>query len=184
MKRAASIQLTAFLLAAASVTLCPSHLMFAQTVGNRSELPKMYEQWLDEDVRWIITSEERTAFRALSNDDDRDRFIERFWQRRDPTPGTPENEFKEEHYRRIAYANMHFGWDKVPGWETDRGRIYIEFGPPDATTKPRTLRVKAPSGVTREMWYYNFIRKDTSMKVSFVDYCACGDYRLEQVPSD
>ena len=72
------------------------------------ELGSTYKKWLNEDVRWIITPEELTAFKALSNDEERDAFIEQFWQRRDPTPDTEENEFKEEHYRRIAYANEHF----------------------------------------------------------------------------
>src|ERR1017187_9941870 len=72
------------------------------------ELSKTYRKWLDEDVRWIITDEEQKAFMLLSNDEERDQFIEAFWQRRDPTPDTEENEFKEEHYRRIAYANEHF----------------------------------------------------------------------------
>ena len=89
---------------------------------------KTYRKWLDEDVRWIITDEERSAFMQLSNDEERDQFIEAFWQRRDPTPDTEENEFKEEHYRRIAYANEHFAAG-IPGWKTDRGRIYIVFGP-------------------------------------------------------
>ena len=94
------------------------------------ELSKTYRKWLDEDVRWIITDQERSAFMQLSNDEERDQFIEAFWQRRDPTPDTEENEFKEEHYRRIAYANEHFAAG-IPGWKTDRGRIYIVFGPPD-----------------------------------------------------
>src|SRR5580658_1065829 len=72
------------------------------------ELSKTYRKWLDEDVRWIITDEEKSAFMQLSNDEERDQFIEAFWQRRDPTPDTEENEFKEEHYRRIAYANEHY----------------------------------------------------------------------------
>ena len=79
---------------------------------------------------YIITPEERAAFTQLSNDEERDQFIEAFWQRRDPTPGTLENGYKEEHYRRIAYADEHFGAG-VPGWKTDRGRIYIIHGPPD-----------------------------------------------------
>src|SRR5947209_7422833 len=94
------------------------------------ELSKTYRKWLDEDVRWIITDEERSAFKQLSNDEERDQFIEAFWQRRDPTPDTVENEFKEEHYRRIAYANEHFAAG-IPGWKTDRGRIYIMYGPAD-----------------------------------------------------
>src|SRR5438270_13136075 len=88
-----------------------------------------YLAWLEEDVHWIITPQEATAFRSLKNDAERDNFIEQFWLRRDPTPGTIENEFKEEHYRRLAYSNQHFAAEK-PGWEMDRGHIYIRFGPP------------------------------------------------------
>jgi GWxTD domain-containing protein len=90
----------------------------------KQELRGPYKKWLDEDVAWIITDEERQAFRQLSNDEERDQFIEAFWQRRDPTPDTEENEYKEEHYQRIAYANEHFAAG-IPGWKSDRGRIYI-----------------------------------------------------------
>src|SRR4030095_11211581 len=100
------------------------------TKALKQELSKTYKKWLDEDVRWIITDEERGAFKQLSNDEERDQFIEAFWARRDPTPDTGENEFKEEHYRRIAYANEHFPAG-IPGWKTDRGRIYIVFGKAD-----------------------------------------------------
>ena len=96
----------------------------------KQELSKTYKKWLDEDVVYIITDEERKAFKQLSNDEERDQFIEAFWQRRDPTPDTEENEFKEEHYRRIEYANEHFAAG-IPGWKTDRGRIYIMYGPAD-----------------------------------------------------
>ena len=96
----------------------------------KQELGSTYKKWLNEDVRWIITPEELSAFKQLSNDEERDQFIEQFWLRRDPTPDTVENEYKEEHYRRIAYANEHFPAGKA-GWMTDRGRIYIVFGPPD-----------------------------------------------------
>ena len=96
----------------------------------KQELSSTYKKWLNEDVRYIITPEEMSAFKQLSNDEERDQFIEQFWLRRDPTPDTPENEFKEEHYRRIAYANEHFAAG-IPGWRTDRGRIYIVWGPPD-----------------------------------------------------
>ena len=88
----------------------------------KQELGASYKKWLNEDVRWIISPEELTAFKALSNDEERDNFIEQFWQRRDPTPDTLENEFKEEHYRRIAYANEHFAAG-IPGWKTDRGQM-------------------------------------------------------------
>src|SRR5437763_8185206 len=83
------------------------------------ELSKTYKKWLDEDVRWIITDEEQKAFKLLSNDEERDQFIEAFWQRRDPTPDTIENEFKEEHYRRMAYANEHFAAGILAGKPTE-----------------------------------------------------------------
>ena len=96
----------------------------ANSKAMKQELSSTYKKWLNEDVRWIITPEELAAFKQLSNDEERDAFIEQFWLRRDPTPDTPENEYKEEHYRRIAYANEHFA-SGIPGWRTDRGRIYI-----------------------------------------------------------
>ena len=83
---------------------------------------KYYKNWLNVDVRWIITDEELSAFKKLATDAERDQFIEQFWQRRDPTPDTEENEYKEEHYRRIQYANEHFQ-SGMPGWKTDRGRM-------------------------------------------------------------
>ena len=101
-----------------------------KTQALKQELSKTYKKWLDEDVVYIISDEERKAFKQLSNDEERDKFIEAFWQRRDPTPDTEENEYKEEHYRRIEYANEHFAAG-VPGWKTDRGRIYIMYGPAD-----------------------------------------------------
>jgi GWxTD domain-containing protein len=97
--------------------------------------PNPYARWLEEDVVYIITAQERAAFLGLSTDAQRDQFIEQFWQRRDPTPGTRENEYKDEHYRRIAYANEHFSSSLPPpaglGWRTDRGHIYIRYGKPD-----------------------------------------------------
>src|SRR5438552_4002547 len=98
----------------------------------KKEVGSEYKKWLENDVKWIITGEELQAFKQLSNDEERDQFIEQFWLRRDPTPDTVENEYKEEHYRRIAYANEHFA-SGIPGWRSDRGRIYIMYGPPDST---------------------------------------------------
>jgi len=100
----------------------------------RKELETPYRKWLNEDVTYIITDEERTAFKRLNTDDEREQFIEQFWLRRDPTPDTEENEFKEEHYRRIAYANEHYA-SGIPGWKADRGRIYITFGPPTKSSR-------------------------------------------------
>src|SRR2546426_3752241 len=101
-----------------------------QVKDYRKEIKGSFKKWLEEDVAWIITDEERAAFRQLSNDEERDNFIEAFWQRRDPTPDTEENEYKEEHYARIAYANEHFAAG-IPGWKNDRGRIYIMDGKAD-----------------------------------------------------
>src|SRR5436309_3243732 len=96
----------------------------------QKELDKPFEQWLKQDVVYIITDEEKAAWKRLATGEEREQFIEQFWLRRDPSPDTPENEYKEEHYRRIAYANEHFA-SGIPGWKTDRGRTYIMFGPAD-----------------------------------------------------
>ncbi len=151
------------------------------------ELSKTYRKWLDEDVRWIITDEERSAFMQLSNDEERDQFIEAFWQRRDPTPDTEENEFKEEHYRRIAYANEHFA-SGVPGWKTDRGRIYIVFGPPDdIESHPAGGTYERPmeegGGETStfpfEQWRYRYLEGiGQEVIIEFVDTCMCNDYHM------
>ena len=97
----------------------------------KHEISGAYKTWLNQDVVWIISDEERKAFKNLSNDEERDAFIEQFWLRRNPDPDSSENDFREEHYRRIAYANEHFAAGK-PGWKTDRGHIYIAFGKPDS----------------------------------------------------
>jgi GWxTD domain-containing protein len=93
---------------------------------------EIYKKWLREDVARIITDQERTDFKKLSTDKQRDAFVVAFWERRNPNPGSSENKFKEEHYRRLAYANTHFAAG-VPGWKTDRGRIYILYGPRPAS---------------------------------------------------
>jgi GWxTD domain-containing protein len=90
-----------------------------------------YDKWLAEDAAYIISAQERAAYTRLSTDAERRQFIEQFWLIRDPSPGTPENEMKVEHYRRIAYANARYGGQSVQGWRSARGRLYILFGPPD-----------------------------------------------------
>jgi GWxTD domain-containing protein len=153
----------------------------------RQELSKPYKKWLDEDVVWIITDEERAAFRQLSNDEERDNFIEAFWQRRDPTPDTEENEFKEEHYQRIAYANEHFAAG-IPGWKSDRGRIYIVFGKPDEIeSHPSGGTYERPmeegGGETStfpfEDWRYRYIEGiGQEVIIEFVDTCMCGEFHM------
>ncbi|MFY9743607.1 MAG: GWxTD domain-containing protein [Candidatus Sulfotelmatobacter sp.] len=151
------------------------------------ELSKTYKKWLNEDVVWIITDEERAAFKQLTNDEERDNFIEAFWQRRDPTPDTEENEYKEEHYRRIAYANEHFAAG-IPGWKTDRGRIYIMYGPPDEIdSHPSGGTYERPmeegGGETStypfEDWRYRYLEGiGQEVIIEFVDTCMCGDYHM------
>jgi GWxTD domain-containing protein len=153
----------------------------------KQELSRPYKKWLDEDVSYIITDEERAAFKQLSNDEERDAFIEAFWQRRDPTPDTEENEFKEEHYQRIAYANEHFAAG-VPGWKTDRGRIYIVFGKPDEIeSHPSGGTYERPmeegGGETStfpfEQWRYRYIEGiGQEVIIEFVDTCMCGEYHM------
>jgi len=142
----------------------------------RSEKADVYKKWLEEDVRWIITDSERSEFMRLSTDKQRDQFVEAFWLRRDPTPGTPENEFKEEHYRRIAYSNIHFA-SGVPGWKTDRGRVYIVYGPPDEIdTQPGK---NGNSNYPTQIWRYHLLKgASRDLTVPFMDTCRCGDYRL------
>src|SRR5687768_658085 len=101
----------------------------ARTV--KAELKDAYKRWLSTDVAYIITKDEKRAFQALVSDEERENFIENFWRRRDPNPDTEENEYREQYYERIAYANEHFS-SGIPGWKTDRGRIYIQWGKPDS----------------------------------------------------
>jgi GWxTD domain-containing protein len=153
----------------------------------RNEIGTAYKKWLDEDVRWIITDQEKKAFMSLSNDEERDAFIEQFWRRRNPNPDSPENEFREEHYRRIAYANEHYAAGK-PGWMTDRGHMYIAFGPPDSTdSHPSGGNYERPieegGGETStypfETWHYRYLEGiGENIDIEFVDSCMCGDYHM------
>ena len=120
------------------------------------------------------------AFKRLQTDDERQKFIEQFWLRRDPTPGTPENEMKEEHYRRIAFANDHFSAG-IPGWQTDRGMIYIKYGPPDAIDSHGAT----PSTYPYETWRYRYIEGiEHSAEFEFVDPTMTGRYHLTKDPTE
>ena len=151
------------------------------------KLGGVYKKWLDEDVRWIITDEELSAFKKLTTNAERDQFIEAFWQRRDPTPDTAENEYKEEHYRRIAYANEHYAAG-MPGWKTDRGRIYIQFGPPTSIDShpmggPYQRPAEEGGGSTTtfpfEVWRYRYLEGiGQEVEIEFVDDCGCGSYEM------
>ncbi|HTR27564.1 MAG TPA: GWxTD domain-containing protein [Terriglobales bacterium] len=174
--------------------------LFVCVSAAQTPLPSRFKKWLDEDARWIITDQERARFLDLSTDDQRDKFIADFWERRNPTPGSPENSFKAEHYRRIAYATSHFTFNdkkgkETPGWKSDRGRIYILYGTPDSIDKHGGGGYQLASGVKAvtdpfELWYYKSIpRLGQDITVKFVDKCRCGDYQQSgemeegQVPS-
>lgn len=141
-------------------------------------LPEIYKKWLNEDVRWIISDEERADFKSITGDEQRDVFVVAFWERRNPTPGASQNSFQEEHYRRLAYANTHFAAG-VPGWKTDRGRLYIMYGPPDRVDLNPAL--SPPS----EIWHYAFIKGiGRNLAFGFTDNCRCGDYRVTKGDSE
>ncbi|MGP8252137.1 MAG: GWxTD domain-containing protein [Terracidiphilus sp.] len=153
----------------------------------RTEIKGTYKIWLNEEVPYIITDDEKKAFLSLSNDEERDAFIESFWLRRNPNPDSPENEYREEHYRRIAYANEHFAAGK-PGWKTDRGHIYIAFGPADSIdSHPSGGTYERPmdegGGETStfpfEVWHYRYLEGiGENIDIEFVDTCMCGDYHF------
>jgi GWxTD domain-containing protein len=155
----------------------------------RRRLEAPYEAWLTEDVFWIVTDAERVAFQRLQTNDERERFIEQFWLRRDPTPDTVENEFKTEYYRRLAWAN-----DRLGGWKTDRGSIYIKYGAPDAKEEhpkagPGVRPIEQGGGATTffpyEQWHYTYLAGvGSDVILEFVDPSGTGEYRLTWNPSD
>ncbi len=157
----------------------------------KDEVKKVYEDWLKKDVSYLITPEERRAFKALKTDEERENFIENFWRRRDPNPDTEENEFREEYYERIAYANEHFA-SGIPGWMTDRGRIYITWGKPDSIeSHPSGGAYDRPSyeggGSTTtypfEIWFYRHLDGvGDGIEIEFVDPTGTGEYRIARSP--
>jgi len=159
----------------------------------KPELKKAYKDWLDKDVAYIITDEERKAFKKLATDDERERFIEEFWRRRDPDPDTDENEFREEYYERIAYANEHYA-SGIPGWKTDRGRIYITWGKPDEVeSHPSGGNYNRESyeggGSTStypfERWFYRYLPGvGSGIEIEFVDPTGSGEYRIARNPDE
>src|SRR5271165_2663441 len=159
----------------------------------RKELATPYRRWLNEDVTYIITDEERSAFMRLQTDEEREQFVENFWLRRDPTPDTEENEYREEHYRRIAYANDRFA-SGIPGWKTDRGMIYIKYGPADEIeSHPSGGSYERPyeegGGTTStypfEQWRYRYIDDiGNNIEIEFVDPTMSGEYHMTMDPSE
>jgi GWxTD domain-containing protein len=157
------------------------------------ELATPYKKWLEEEVPYIISDQERSAFLQLSTNEEREQFIEAFWQRRDPTPDTVENEFKEEHYRRIAYANEHFAAG-VAGWRTDRGRIYIIWGPPDEIeahptgglyNRPMDEGGGQTTTYPYEDWRYRHMDGiGDNIIIEFVDSEGSGNYHMTMDPGE
>lgn len=147
----------------------------------RAELETPYRRWLQEDVIYIITPEEMAAFNRLTSDAERETFIEQFWLKRDPTADTAKNEFKQEHYRRIAYANERYSANQ-PGWKTDRGRVYIIFGPPDEI---ESHPAGGQGAYPYEIWRYRYISNvGQNIELEFVAKPTTGDYRLTPGPSE
>src|SRR5215470_5270588 len=154
---------------------------------------KALKKWLEEDVAYIITDEEKAAFKALKTDEEREQFIEQFWLRRDPTPDSIENEFKEDHYERIAYANERFA-SGIPGWKTDRGRIYILYGKPDEIESHPSggtydRPIEEGGGTTStfpfEIWRYRYIEGiGNEVLLEFVDPSLSGEYHMTIDPSE
>jgi GWxTD domain-containing protein len=159
--------------------------------ARKESVNKVYRDWVSKDVGYIITSEEKKAFNALQTDEERENFIENFWRRRDPNPDTEENEFREEYYERIAYANEHFT-SGIPGWKTDRGRIYITWGKPDSIeSHPSGGSYDRPSyeggGSTTtypfEIWFYRHLDGvGDGIEIEFVDPTGTGEYRIARSP--
>jgi GWxTD domain-containing protein len=161
--------------------------------GEEERVKSVYKRWMDEDVRWIITDEERKTFNALKTDDEREQFIEQFWLRRDPDPDTDVNEYREDYYQRIAYANEHYT-SGIPGWKTDRGRMYIMFGKPDqieshpsggSYDRPTWEGGGSTSTYPFEIWWYRYIEGvGSDVEVEFVDPTGSGEYRIARSPNE
>jgi GWxTD domain-containing protein len=159
----------------------------------RKELEGPWKKWMNEDVIYIITDEEKSAFKHLQTDEEREQFVEQFWKRRDPTPDTEENEYKEELYRRIAYSNEHYA-SGIPGWKTDRGMIYIKYGPPDeidshpsggSYQRPMEEGGGQTSTYPFEDWRYRYLDGiGSDINIEFVDTTMTGEYHMTMDPSE
>jgi GWxTD domain-containing protein len=157
------------------------------------ELDSSYKTWLNEDVIYIISPDERTAFLQLATNEEREQFIEQFWLRRSGNPDLPDNDFKEEHYRRIAYANEHYA-SGIPGWKTDRGKMYIIWGPPDEIeshptggTYDRPMDEGGGSTTTYpwETWRWRYLEGvGENIILEFVDPSGSGEYHMTMDPSE
>lgn len=184
--------LALFVLALASPAVFAQKKSDRQT-NQQDEIPKVYREWPDKDVAYIITPQERAAYKKLKTNEEREQFIELFWRRRDPDPDTDENEYREEYYERIAYANEHYT-SGIPGWKTDRGRIYIMYGKPDELeTHPSGGNYNRESyeggGSTStypfERWFYRYLPGiGSGIEIEFVDPTGSGEYHIARSPDE
>ncbi len=192
---------TRTLLGAVALLLLPTQGLAAARLSSvqeeqqrKEEKVDYFSKWLKENVAYIITTEERSVFEKLSTDVEKEHFIEQFWHRRDTDPATAFNEFRAEHYRRVAYANEEYRNAGIPGWKTDRGRIYITFGPPTSTDRYGAgsnyyRELHEGGGQTKvypmEKWFYNHIEGiDSGVEIEFVDRSMTGDYRIVLRPEE
>jgi GWxTD domain-containing protein len=157
----------------------------APAVAKKEPMSPASKQWLEEVVPYIITPREKDVFVNLPTELDRGQFIETFWKKRDPNPQTAENEFKLEYYRRIALANKFFGTGGVPGWRTDRGRLYILLGPPkeierDLTSSGSALTLSQGPKETWQYWDLPNPKFPYNLEFEFVDKFGTGNYVLGQ----
>ena len=162
-----------------------------QKKSQKREIDDVFKRWLKEDVVYIISPEEKAAFEKLATDEEREQFIEQFWVRRDPDPDTPENESREEHYRRIAYANEHFASGRS-GWRTDRGRMYVAWGKPDSIesfptgqvyNRPQWQGGGNTTTYAYETWWYRHLEGvGDDIEIEFVDPSGSGEYRIARTP--
>lgn len=162
-----------------------------QKKSQKREIDDVFKRWLKEDVIYIISPEEKAAFEKLATDEEREQFIEQFWVRRDPDPDTPENPTREEHYRRIAYANEHFASGRA-GWRTDRGRMYVAWGKPDSIESNPTGHVYdrpqwqgggSTTTYAYETWWYRHLEGvGDDIEIEFVDPSGSGEYRIARTP--
>ncbi len=170
-----------FFLAAAAVAPAASNVKPPESVSptallkEERALPAVYAQWISGPVSYLITSRERAAFLRLTSNIGRDQFIQQFWAQRNPDPSLPVNGFKEEFYRRVDFANRHFA-SSVPGWKTDRGYIYIAYGPPDEIA---VNRKPEPGALAVQTWtYQEFKANGNQGSITFVDRTGDGDFRI------
>ena len=164
----------AFLLFGLAILMCASAAAQQQARRAKPDSParsEVYVKWLDEDVAYIITPEERRAFQMLKSDEQREEFINAFWRRRDPNLDTETNEYRDEHYGRVAHANEHYAAPNAAGWKTDRGRIHIMYGKPHSVSKTSD----------GEVWVYRVLPGvGTNIEIKFVLDTATGDLRLQK----